>query len=111
MSISVNRNMNGYTESGSYSVKGGSLALVSEQSGKRTIPGRGIAFGDGLYAPVLKADFSYSARIIGEFNVNGEGTLVITDREGTALSLETIRAGINNPYAYEILAAILRDGK
>ena len=101
----------GHTETGSYSVRGGTLELKSAESGRRTIIDRKIAFGENREAELCKADFSDSVKIIGEFNMNEEGNLVITDGEGTGLSLAGIRSGIDNPYAYEILASIVKEEK
>ena len=66
-------------------------------------------FGDERFAEYVKADFSDSVKIIGEFNLNEEGNLEITDSELQALELSSISSYIDNPYAMEILKAILPD--
>ena len=97
----------GYTETGSYSVKDGSLELHEKNGGQRIIEDRWMDFGDARTAAILKADFSDSARIIGEFNENTDGQLVITDPDGQTIAVKDIKATIDNPYAYEILTAIV----
>ena len=66
-----------------------------------------MAFGEEKTAPYILADFSDSVKIIGEFNINEENALQITDENKEILRLESIRTGIDNMYAYEILEAIL----
>ena len=98
----------GYTESGSYSVKGGILTLTAKDGSKRTADGNwNMAFCDNLTAKIIKADFSDSVKIIGEFNLNEEGVLEITDDKKEALDLSVIRNTIDNPQAFDILKAIL----
>ena len=100
----------GYTESGTYSVKSGSLELTDQSGNKRTLDdGWNMSFGDERTAEYVKADFSDSVRIIGEFNTDEEGVLRITDEKQEELSLEEIRQDIDNEYAFEILKAILPD--
>ena len=66
-----------------------------------------MIFSDERIADYVEADFSDSVRIIGEFNTDAEDVLKITDENQEELSLEKIRTGIDNKYAYEILEAIL----
>ena len=60
-------------------------------------------------AEIVETDFSDSAKIVGEFNVNEEDILEITDRELKALNLSAVHETIDNPYAWEILTAILTE--
>lgn len=99
----------GYTEYGTYRVKDDELTLTARDGSERTVTDRVIAFDEERKAEIVKTDFSDSARIIGEFNVNDEDILEITDRELKALSLPAIHETIENPYAWEILTAILTE--
>ena len=98
----------GYTETGSYSVEGSILTLTAEGGSKRTPDSEwNMAFSDELTAAIVKADFSDSVKVIGEFNLNAEGTLEITDEKNEELDLSVIRSTIDNPQAFDILKAIL----
>ena len=99
----------GYTEYGTYRVKDDELILKARDGSERKITDRVIAFNEERKAQIVKTDFSDSAKIIGEFNVNDENILEITDRELRALNLEGIHETIDNPYAWEILKAILTE--
>ena len=99
----------GYTEYGTYRVKDDELILKARDGSERKITDRVIAFDEERKAQIVKTDFSDSAKIIGEFNVNDENILEITDRELRALNLEAIHETIDNPYAWEILKAILTE--
>ena len=99
----------GYTEYGTYRVKDDELTLTARDGSERTVTDRVIAFDEERKAEIVKTDFSDSARIIGEFNVNDEDILEITDRELKALSLPAVHETIENPYAWEILTAILTE--
>ena len=98
----------GYTETGSYSVEGGILTLTAEGGNKR-IPDSewNMAFNEELTAAIVKADFSDSVKVIGEFNLNEDGVLEMTDEKDEALDLSVIRSTIDNPQAFDILKAIL----
>ena len=99
----------GYTETGSYSVKDGKLALKNRAGEKRTIgEAWTMAFG-GRTAELVRADFSDSKRIVGEFDVNENGLLEIRNADGAALKLSSIRKKIDNTCAFDILKAILPD--
>ena len=98
----------GYKETGTYNVKNGSLELTDQKGEKRTLDNEWkMTFTQEQMADYVKADFSDSAKIIGEFNTDTEGVLKIMDENRDELSLEKIRTGIDNKYAYEILTAIL----
>ena len=98
----------GHTETGTYSVKNGSLELTEQKGEKRTLDNEwNMAFGEERKAEYVKADFSDSVRIIGEFNTDEDGVLKITNEKQEELNLETIRQDIDNEYAFEILKAIL----
>ena len=66
-----------------------------------------MPFDEERSAEYIKADFSDSVRIIGEFNQNDQGVLVITDKDMQALKISSVSGYIDNPYALEILKAIL----
>ena len=55
----------------------------------------------------MLADFSDSAKIVGEFNTDDSGVRVINDKAGNPRSLDAIRETINNPEAFRILKALL----
>ena len=98
----------GYTETGSYSVKDGILTLTAKDGSKRTADENwNMAFGDELTAEIVKADFSDSVKVIGEFNLNDDSVLEITDDKQEALDLGVISSSIDNPQAFDILKAIL----
>ena len=98
----------GHTETGSYTVKDGSLELTDQKGDKRTLDNEwNMAFGEERKAEYIKADFSDSVQIIGEFNTDEENVLRIEDDNKEPISLETIRQDIDNEYAFEILKAIL----
>ena len=100
--------MDGYQEYGSYRVKDDELVLTDGKGNERVIdPEWNMAFGEDRTAESVKADFSDSVRIIGEFNLNNEGGFEITDNEMNPLKLAVIKGYIDNPYAFEILKAIL----
>ena len=89
-------------------MKNGSLELTDQKGEKRTLDNEWkMTFTQEQMADYVKADFSDSAKIIGEFNTDTEGVLKIMDENRDELSLEKIRTGIDNKYAYEILTAIL----
>ena len=50
-----------------------------------------MAFGDELTAEIVKADFSDSVKVIGEFNLNDDSVLEITDDKQEAV-LTIVRA-------------------
>ena len=98
----------GYTETGSYGVKDNALVLTAKSGEKRTPDGSWtIVFGENRPAAVMLADFSDSAKIVGEFNTDDSGVRVINDKAGNPRSLDAIRETINNPEAFRILKALL----
>ena len=99
----------GYTEYGTYRVKDDELILKARDGSERKITDRVIAFDEERQAEIVETDFSDSAKIVGEFNVNEEDILEITDRELKALNLSAVHETIDNPYAWEILTAILTE--
>ena len=89
-------------------MKDGILTLTAKDGSKRTVDENwNMAFGDALTAEIVKADFSDSVKVIGEFNLNDDGVLEITDDKQEALDLSVISSTIDNPQALEILKAIL----
>lgn len=98
----------GFMETGTYSVKDGKLELTDHNGDKRVLDEEwNMAFGTERKAAYVLADFSDSVRIIGEFNTDEQKVLRIEDENEETISLETIRQGIDNEYAFEILKAIL----
>ena len=82
----------------------------SKSSGgeKRTVDDSwNLVFGEERTAPVLLADFSDSAKIIGEFNTDEADVRVINDKDGNPRSLSSIQNNIDNPEAFRILKALL----
>ena len=97
-----------YTETGSYSVAGNALVLTAKGGEKRTPDGNWtMVFGENRPAAVMLADFSDSAKIIGEFNTDDAGVRVINDKAGNPRSLGAIQGIIDNPEAFRILKALL----
>ena len=91
-------------------MKDGSLELTDQKGDKRTLDNEWkMAFGEERKAEYVKADFSDSVKIIGEFNTDEENVLRVEDDNKEPISLETIRQDIDNEYAFEILKAILPD--
>ena len=97
-----------YEESGFYKVRDGQLILKNRQGNERVLNDEwNMEFTEERVADYVKADFSDSVRIIGEFNPNEQDLLEITDRDLEALEINSIRTYIDNPYAMEILESIL----
>ena len=89
-------------------MKGNILTLTAKDGSKRTADENwNMAFGDELTAEIVKADFSDSVKVIGEFNLNDDSVLEITDDKQEALDLGVISSTIDNPQAFDILKAIL----
>ena len=86
----------------------GKLELTDHNGDKRVLDEEwNMAFGTERKAAYVLADFSDSVRIIGKFNTDEQKVLRIEDENKETISLETIRQGIDNEYAFEILKAIL----
>ena len=82
--------------------------LTAKSGNKRTLDGNWtMTFGKGRPAYVMLADFSDSAKIIGEFNTDDAGKHVINDSSGNPRSLGAIQGIIDNPEAFRILKALL----
>ena len=98
----------GTEEKGTYSVNGNVLVLSNKNGEECKLDNEWrMDFGKERKAEYIKADFSDSEKIIGEFNTNENGILEIQDETGNAISLNEIEKTINNRYALEILNAIL----
>ena len=100
--------INGSTENGTYSVDGNMLTLTSVDGVQRQLDTEWrMDFGNDKPADYIKADFSDSSKIIGEFNLNDQAILEIQDKDEHAIGMEEIEKTIDNRYALEILNSIL----